>query len=237
MKAFTILFLSLLSIWCNGQILVNKEHVNNNPNYKDRMSNNAIIIENAGTLTDPRDGKVYKLIKIGKQVIMAENLAFKVKDGYWAYNNNEKNVSSLGYLYDWDTAKKVAKGLKGWHLPSDKEWKQLVNYLGGENKAGGKMKETGTLNWNEPNGNASNKSGFNALPAGYYSPVIKFANIGKYANFWSRTRHGKENACKLTLNYKNSKADCSFEPWYYGFSVRLFKNQMFNQYFGNLYKK
>ncbi len=188
-------------------------------------------VENTGIFTDTRDGKNYKTVTIGRQTVMAENMAYKVKEGCWALDNNDKNVAKYGYLYDWDTARKVAKGVKGWHLPSDKEWRMLVNYLGAGNDAYHKMKEQ----INSQIGGETNKSGFNALPVGFYSPVLPFGTFGKHANFWSRTRHGTENACKLIIDFKKGKAECSFEPWSYGFSVRLIKNHLFNHLFGNTY--
>jgi uncharacterized protein (TIGR02145 family) len=80
-----------------------------------------------GNFTDPRDGKTYKTVEIGTQTWMAENLAYKVEKGCWAYDNNQSNVKTYGYLYDWKIAKEVCPS--GWHLPSDSEWTILSDYL------------------------------------------------------------------------------------------------------------
>jgi uncharacterized protein (TIGR02145 family) len=99
------------------------------------------------TFTDPRDGKVYKTVKIGNQTWMAENLAYlpsvagpvaesETTPYYYVYDYNGTNVSAAkatnnyntyGVLYNWPAALTVCPD--GWHLPSDAEWTQLENYL------------------------------------------------------------------------------------------------------------
>ena len=91
--------------------------------------------------TDPRDGNVYKMITIGTQTWMARNLAYKTNGGCKAINNNESNVPLYGYEYNWETAKIACPA--GWHLPTDAEWTQLIDYLGGKKLAGNKLREPG----------------------------------------------------------------------------------------------
>ena len=134
-----------------------------------------------GSFTDSRDGKVYKTATIGKQTWMAENLAYKAKNGCWAYNNDEKNVALFGYLYTWETAKISCP--KGWHLPNDKEWQQLIDYLGGYDSAGGKLKSA-TL-WKGYDYGATNSLGFSALPGGYRHYERLFQEIGTGGYWWS----------------------------------------------------
>jgi len=87
------------------------------------------------------NGKAYKTVKIGDQEWMAENLAFRPSSGkYWSYNKSKSNVTKYGYLYDWETSQNVCPA--GWHLPSDEEWTVLTDFLGGNEKAGIKMKST-----------------------------------------------------------------------------------------------
>lgn len=138
------------------------------------------------TVTD-YDGNVYQTVLIGDQCWMMENLKVThyrngdpiphVTDGvtwgnltsgaYCNYNNDEGNVATYGRLYNWyavDDSRNIAPA--GWHVPSDAEWQTLVDYLGGDAVAGGKMKEAGTTHWASPNTGATNESGFTALPGG-----------------------------------------------------------------------
>jgi len=111
------------------------------------------------------------------------------------------NYSTYGVLYNWTAAMNGAassdinpSGVQGicpdsWHLPSDAEWTQLTSYLGGESVAGGKMKEAGFSHWTSLNTDATNESGFTALPGGYrtYDSSI-FRNIGIAGYWWSSSQ-------------------------------------------------
>lgn len=157
------------------------------------------------------DGNGYHSIKIGTQEWTKENLkTTKYSDGseitnvlkasdwvslsigaYCDYDNDSNNVGTYGRLYNWYSVvdpRKVCPA--GWHTPSLHEWDILINNLGGENIAGGKMKSTGTLQdgdglWNSPNTGATNESGFTALPGGTRFDFGDFIDLNSFGHWWS----------------------------------------------------
>ena len=97
-------------------------------------------------------------------------------------------------MYQWDEAMQcsVTPGVRGicptdWHLPTDDEWTTLTTFLGGEDFAGGKMKETDTTHWMPPNFGATNSSGFTALPGGMRNIAGGFTNFSYTSLFWTST--------------------------------------------------
>lgn len=133
------------------------------------------------------DGNIYQAVKIGKQLWLAENLkVIHYRNGdpiqhiiddiqwhnggfgaYCNYGNDQTNATIYGCLYNWyavNDKRNICPS--GWHIPTEAEWTVLVNYLGGDSIAGGKMKEAGTIHWESPNTGAINISGFSALPGG-----------------------------------------------------------------------
>lgn len=108
--------------------------------------------------------------------------------GAWCYANNDPaNGPVYGKLYNWH-AVNDPRGLApaGWHIPTDAEWTVLTDCLGGVAIAGGKMKETGTLHWVAPNSDATNSSGFTALP-GSGRGIVR--PLGQGAYWWSSTSY------------------------------------------------
>ncbi len=175
-----------------------------------------------GSFKDTRNGKTYKTIKIGTQTWMAENLAYKPSSGnYWAYDNNSSNVAKYGYLYDWETAKKVCPA--GWHLPSDAEWTTLTSSLGGESYAGGKLKSKVGYK-PDVDGAATNESGFSALPGGYRGNSGTFGNFGNYGLWWSATDYDTDYAWYRGVNYDTSNVTRSGNYKEVGFSVRCVRD-------------
>jgi uncharacterized protein (TIGR02145 family) len=170
--------------------------------------------EEQGVLKDGRDGKEYPTVKIGTQTWMAKNLAFKAKSGIRAWGDDMKNVEKYGYLYDWPTALEACP--KGWHLPTDEEWKTLELYLGmnpddfdlRRKRADGvglKLKSTG--GWYNK-GNGSNSSGFNALPGGaclFYD--YSYHNLEELGYFWTATDasfEGRSDAYGRVVRYDDN---------------------------------
>jgi len=177
----------------------------------------------SGTFIDSRDGNEYNWVQIGDQVWMAENLAYEPSSGnYWAYDNNNSNVETYGYLYDWETACDVCPA--GWHLPSDAEWTELTDYLGGTTGAGGKLKETGTTHWASPNTGATNETGFTALPGGIRSYFGTFDLIGFNGFWWSATEDSTSNAWSRFLYYDLSGVGRNYGDKDSGFSVRCLRD-------------
>ena len=194
-----------------------------------------------GTAVEDIDDNCYETVQIGNQVWMAENLKVThYRDGtaiptghnysdwsnlttgaYAVYDNNESNADTYGYLYNWYAAvdsRNIAP--EGWHVPTDAEWTILTDYLGGESVAGGKLKEAGTSHWNSPNTEATNESGFTALPGGYCSNEGNYFDMGYAGYFWSSTWSGSGNAWCRKLYYYYSAVYRNGYDKRVGFSVR-----------------
>jgi len=190
------------------------------------------------TVTD-YDGNVYKTVVIGNQVWLKENLkSLHYSDGtpipdVVAYNNSDSMAQIYGRLYTWNAAMHDSTGNNiqgvsptGWHIPSDAEWKELENYLGGASAAGGKMKTTGTEFWSETNTGATNSSGFSALPAGEWDPnnSPNFRLLNEFAVFWTSTSVNSLKARERYLAYNRSS--CTTFDWYkqLKYSIRCIRN-------------
>jgi uncharacterized protein (TIGR02145 family) len=203
-----------------------------------------------GTVTDI-DGNVYKTVKIGTQVWMSENLkTTKYRNGQsvnlvvaekdWTdlivskqpartYSEfKSANVALFGMLYNWQ-AVNDSRGLApaGWHIPSDAEWTQLIDFLGGKNTTtGNKMKST--TSWNPPS-NGNNSSGFSALAGGAISFDGKFSpsqNIGNFTTWWSATStNDPVNPSAYVRRILSDGLITATASWHnYGFSVRCVKD-------------
>ncbi|MCL1956545.1 MAG: fibrobacter succinogenes major paralogous domain-containing protein [Fibromonadales bacterium] len=145
--------------------------------------------------TDSRDGKTYKMVKIGNQTWMAENLNYNAS-GSKCYDNQESNCKKYGRLYDWWTAKTSCP--KGWHLPSDAEWTALTDFVGAR-KGGAKLKSTS--GWNS-NGNGRDSYDFAALPGGCDSGD-SFILVGNFGYWWSASENTANDAYSRYMGYSD----------------------------------
>lgn len=146
------------------------------------------------------------------------------------------NYTTYGVLYNWPAAMAGSasstanpsgiQGVcpKGWHLPSDAEWTQLTNYLGGESVAGSKLKEIGTTHWISPNTGATNETGFTALPGGNRGSQGKFFVIGYHGGWWSATESTASYAWFRYIYSDHSDVYKVFDGKELGFSVRCLKD-------------
>lgn len=203
-----------------------------------------------GTIRDV-EGNVYQIVRIGNQWWMAENLkTTKYRNGEWIINvtgsktwphlttgaycfyNNSFELSRIyGNLYNWEAVhdrRNLAP--EGWHVPTDDDWQELVEYLGGDAQAGGKMKSIGTVEggdglWAQPNEGATNECGFSALPGGYRSWNGHFGGKGNSSYFWSSTETSSGTAYSRYLLNDTSKVyryDSSAKQA--GYSIRCVKD-------------
>lgn len=198
----------------------------------------------AQTVTD-YDGNVYDTVKIGTQVWLLENIKVthyrngdiitNIKDfGTWRnsgsgarcyYNNDSITYASVyGVLYNWyavNDSRNIAP--VGWHVPSNAEWLTLINYLGGDSVAGGKLKEIGFTHWQSPNTGATNQSGFTALPGGGRGFETSYSRIDSNASWWCSTVYPIEATLYgVAYNFKYSYAGSTSRAC--GTSIRCVKD-------------
>jgi uncharacterized protein (TIGR02145 family) len=174
-----------------------------------------------------------KQVKIGSQIWMAENLntstfsngslipqasndnewekALDSEKPVWCFYEFDTPIgSTYGKLYNW-YAVNDSRGLcpKGWHIPSEKDWRVLFDYNGGDAVAGAKLKAAGR--WNDESSDATNESGFAALPGGSRYNRNGFDQQEGYKGYyWSST--------SLNDGQKNSDGSDASSAWLYELS-------------------
>ena len=150
----------------------------------------------SGTMTDPRDGTVYRTVKIGDQEWMAENLKYQCMGNrlredptmaghFIALTGFEEGYCSdlYGFYYD---DRGINYCPEGWHIPALTEWYTLISYAGGNQFAGKALKSTKC--WTDDTkvydnfGNVTNRIhngdlesdmyGFTVLPSGYMRKTV-----------------------------------------------------------------
>lgn len=205
--------------------------------------------------------EAYKTVKIGNQVWMAENLQTTnftdgtpiplVKDdvkwenltspAYCWYGNDKDNRETYGALYNWYTVSTGKLCPAGWHVPTDKEWSELIFFLGDSldwiesedsliiipKEAGIKLKEAGNAHW-ELNDTifAKDEYGFRALPGGFRSKYGACFDIGKQGSWWTSTEDGPMSGDAKNFEMYSEQNDVTDIQQYkqFGMSVRCIKD-------------
>jgi uncharacterized protein (TIGR02145 family) len=189
------------------------------------------------------EGYDYSTVLIGEQCWFSENCRYlpevsppnevsETDPFYYVYDyqgtdieaaKTTANYETYGVLYNWPAV--MTEGLcpSDWHIPSAGEFTQLTDYLGGEDVAGGKMKEVGYDHWNLPNTGATNSSGFNGLPGGYSHSGGFQPYEGQYGYWRSSTDIGSYGLTQR-LYYNNSWCYTSENNMNAGFSARCIKD-------------
>ena len=160
-----------------------------------------------GELTDARDGRVYKTVKLGSQEWMAENLNYAA-EGSLCYEDDEKNCEKYGRLYNWEVALDTSnrgcgdnfsgcrlrsdfhprEGIcpDGWHVPEHAEWDTLFAYADahGEGESAGDALQAYYRDDYLEKTYSSDRFGFNVVPAGVFNGK-EFSGLGTSSEFWT----------------------------------------------------
>ncbi len=124
------------------------------------------------------------MLTIGNQTWMAENLNYETVNSY-TYADKKKNSIHFGKLYTWDAAINACP--TGWHLPVAEEWQELIDFYGGDLKAGLALRIDGT-------------SDFNADYAGFRSEAGEFLDMGNCVTYWSATLCDEKDAWRCYID-------------------------------------
>ncbi|MDR2970748.1 MAG: fibrobacter succinogenes major paralogous domain-containing protein [Bacteroidales bacterium] len=152
--------------------------------------------DSGDTFIDPRDGKRYRTVKIGKLTWMAENLNYATGSSL-CYDDDESNCQKYGRLYVWDAAMSACPA--GWHLPTREDWNNLVENAGGD-VAGTKLKSKSS-DWN-----GTDNFGFSALPGGYRL-TDGFSGAGSNGGWWNATEYDAGNAWRRSMRSDDEYVD------------------------------
>lgn len=198
-------------------------------------------------LIDFRDGNIYRTVKIGSQVWMAENLNYVTTTGSWCYQDGEDSLAGTnkcdiyGRLYNWATAMALNdscntsscstqlsnphQGIcpEGFHVPKDSERSALISSVGNSKNAGGFLKSTS--GWNEDQ-NGTDDYGFSALPGGFYDLYDQaFSPAKTYGVWWGRQVRAATEAASWGVDQGIAMGPFQYSEKKFGLSLRCVKNE------------
>jgi uncharacterized protein (TIGR02145 family) len=161
----------------------------------------------ANTITDSRDGKVYKTVSISGQTWFAENLRY-TGGTHYCYNGEDDSCASTTSGVFYDSLAATTACPSGWHLPSDAEFRLLEHNIG--------MSDADTaLTGNRGDGTALKSGGSTGFNVSVYPGQINGTNsnsAGDQVNYW------------LTKGYSRQLrvSTSTINRYQYTYSVRKF---------------
>jgi uncharacterized protein (TIGR02145 family) len=144
---------------------------------------NAAIIY--GWPEDGRDTTVYRSVKVGSQIWLAQNLAYAGTDGKLGVcQGSEDSCARYGRLYKWTEMMDLGRAFDttlwsgevaahrgicpaGWHVPSTEEWTSLQTAVDPDNSYDGNRLKSPFF-W-QGSSYGEDKHGFRALPGGRWN--------------------------------------------------------------------
>ena len=194
-----------------------------------------------GYMKDSRDGRLYKIVVIGSQTWMAQNLNYEYKVKGRTYGNycRDNNCTTYGRYYTWGAAmdsvntkcgykkdcsvKYPVKGIcdDGWRLPNKTDWENLFKSAGGVDKAGKNLRSKN--GWTNSIINGTDPYKFTALPAGFYENGY-FREGGFGAFFWTSVKSDSDNAYYMNIDIDYNSAYLKYSAKNLAMSVRCVKN-------------
>lgn len=174
-----------------------------------KVDDGSCTYPDSGTVTDSRDSQTYPWKKIGNQRWMTKNMNFDTNDSCWCYDDNPANCTIYGRLYSQAGAVEACPD--GWHLPTDADWDNLVDGLGGNSVAGGELVVGGS-------------SGFEAKYAGGRHPTFLYANIGDDGSFWTNTAAGGLDYFEYRVTSSSDTVIRNSTEKTFGYSCRCIKD-------------
>ena len=151
-----------------------------------------------GTMTDPRDGKTYKTVKVGSATWMAENLNYAGNEigvstcfndddrfcelyGHFYSRSAAMNSSSCAYKSSCDLGTGHIQGIcpDGWHIPTNKEAQDLVNLASGH-----ALPLMSAKGWKTGITPGTDTYGLSFVGAGSYCSDYGFHSLGEYGRLW-----------------------------------------------------
>jgi uncharacterized protein (TIGR02145 family) len=190
------------------------------------------------------DRNVYTKVTIGTQVWMAGDLRTthynngntipNVKgDAEWAalttpaycWLNNDSIANPNAVIYNYYAVSAGELCPTGWHVANNEEWETLASLLGGQDIAGGPLKEAGLTHWNAPNAGATNETGFTAIPNGYRYVTGQFADLGGYSPWYATGEFtDPAKAYHWWMSFDHTNCTESSIPKAYGSPVRCIRD-------------